>query len=242
MSSRRDYKSVATGPRRQRARRHGLLVITLVLIGLFGGLLAYIKGDRTKPAPVVAVAPPTPAQPAVAPPAPQPKTVVAPVAEPTPVKPKYDFYTELPKRQIDVHEPVNPKPAAPATPARTQPATDPLRKPAAPRKSPATPIIATANTKPDASPPMAKPAAKSADAASKPTAKLTDTKSAAKPTDAKSAAKPADVASRPTAKLTNTKPTNVQSTPGAMSTRMAQPPRPLTDNGSKVVVKTERAP
>ncbi|MDS4028885.1 MAG: hypothetical protein RKO66_02270 [Candidatus Contendobacter sp.] len=232
MSSRRDYKSVATGPRRQRARRHGLLVITLVLIGLFGGLLAYIKGDRTKPAPVAAVAPPTPAQPAVAPP-PPPKTVVAPVAEPTPVKPKYDFYTELPKRQIDIHEPVNPKPAVPATPARTQPATDPLRKPAAPRKGPATPIIATANTKPDASPPMAKPAAKSTDAASRP---------AAKPTDAKPAAKPTDAASRPAAKPTDTKPTNVQSTPGAMSARMAQPPRPLTDNGSKVVVKTERAP
>ena len=48
MSIRRDYKPASTWQRRrQSARRHGLLVVTLVLVGLFGGLLAYIKGDRT---------------------------------------------------------------------------------------------------------------------------------------------------------------------------------------------------
>ena len=64
MSIRHDYKSAAIGQRRQRARRYGLLVMTLVLIGLFGGLLAYIKGAPTQPAPATAVvAPSAPAQP-----------------------------------------------------------------------------------------------------------------------------------------------------------------------------------
>ena len=102
MNSRRDYKSAATGPRRQRARRNGLLVVTLILIGLFGGLLAYIRGDRPQPPPIAA-APATPTQPPAAPAAaPAPKVVVAPAAEPDPAKPKYDFYTELPRRQVDI--------------------------------------------------------------------------------------------------------------------------------------------
>ncbi|MDG4549297.1 MAG: hypothetical protein P9F19_08030 [Candidatus Contendobacter sp.] len=237
MNSRRDYKSVATGPRRQRARRNGLVVVTLVLIGLFGGLLAYIRGDRTKPAPVAAVAPTTPAQPVVAPPAPPPKTVVAPVAEPTLAKPKYDFYTELPKRQIDIQpEAAHPKSAPPTAPSRTQPATDPLRKPTAPRKSTAMPIMATAAAKPtDARPAMARPDAKPADA------KPADAKPAMARPDAKpAAAKPTDA--RPAAAKPAAKPANAQSTPGTALARTAQPPRPLADNGSKVVVKAERGP
>ena len=214
MNSRRDYKSVATGPRRQRARRHGLLVITLVLIGLFGGLLTYIKGDRTQPAPVVAaVAPAAPAQPAATPP---PKAAVAPVVEPAPVKPKYDFYTELPKRQINIQpETVNPRSAPPAAPIRTQPATDPLRKPAVPRKSAAAPIMAAASAKPGAKPTSAKPTS------AKPDAKPAN----AKPANAKPDAKP-----------------DAKPTPGTTLARITQPPRPLASNGSKIVVKTEREP
>lgn len=147
MSTRRDYKRTATGQRRrQTVRRHGLLVITLILIGLFGGLLAYIKGDRAQPAPTTAMAP-------APPPAPPPATPSAPLVEPVPAKPKYDFYTELPKRQIDIQrEETRPPNAAPSSPVRTQPAVDPLRKPAAPRQN-TTPTVAsptaTAGTKPN---------------------------------------------------------------------------------------------
>jgi hypothetical protein len=222
VNSRRDYKSVTTGPRRQRARRHGLLVVTLVLIGLFGGLLAYIKGDRTKPAPVAAVAPATPAQPAATPAAAPPKAVVAPVAEPAPVKPKYDFYTELPKRQIDIQpETVNPK-SAPA-PTRTQPAADPLRKPATPRKTDITPIMAAASARPEVKPASARP----------------DTKPASARPEVKSAS------ARPEVKSASARP-EVKSasapTPGTTLARTTQLPRPLADNSSKTVVKTERAP
>ena len=148
MSIRRDYKNTATGSRRRKTvRRHGLTVITLILIGLFGGLLAYIKGDGSRPTPVAAT-PAVPAPAAVVPAAPPPTPVPAPVAEPAPVKPKYDFYTELPKRQIDVQrEEAAPKiaPQPPSSP-RTQPAVDPLRKPAIPQKNTPKPVVATSPT------------------------------------------------------------------------------------------------
>ncbi len=105
MSLRRDYKSRSPRQRRQSVRRHGLLVVTLILVGLFGGLLAYIKGDRTLETQekLVAATPPVkpapPATPAL-PPIPTVATSVPPESEP--VKPKYDFYTELPKRQVDI--------------------------------------------------------------------------------------------------------------------------------------------
>ena len=94
-----DYKSVSPRQRRRAVRRHGLLVITLILAGLFGGLLAYIKGDRPRGTPVAAMPPPAPVTPApVTSPA---RAVVVPLpAAPESFKPKYDFYTELPKRQV----------------------------------------------------------------------------------------------------------------------------------------------
>ena len=96
MSIRRDYKSVSPRQRRRSVRRHGLLVITLILVGLFGGLLAYIKDDRFWSASVAATPPVAP----VTSPAP---AIVAPLsAAPESFKPKYDFYTELPKRQVDI--------------------------------------------------------------------------------------------------------------------------------------------
>ena len=98
MSIRRDYKPTSTWQRRRLVvRRHGLLVITLILVGLFGGLFAYIKGDRTRETPVTAAPPMTPV---VTPPA--PAVVTSTPAAPESFKPKYDFYTELPKRQVDI--------------------------------------------------------------------------------------------------------------------------------------------
>ena len=146
MSIQRDYKPASAWQRRRRAvRRHGLLVITLILIGLFGGLLAYIKGDRHQQAPATAAIPSAaPVQPARATAtAPAPKVIV-PEPAPAPVKPKYDFYTELPKRQVDIQqEEINPRATPPSQPPpRTQPANEPLRKPAAPQKNPTTPTVA----------------------------------------------------------------------------------------------------
>lgn len=154
MSTRRDYKHTATtGQRRRRTvRRHGLLVVTLVLIGGFGGLLAYIKGDRNIPSAPNAVATvpaATPVQLDTLNRVPAQPPVSAPAMEPAaPIKPKYDFYTKLPKRQIDVQrEDANPHgtpSSSPTPPIRTQPAVDRLRKPAAPRKSTAPPTVAKA--------------------------------------------------------------------------------------------------
>ena len=143
MSIRRDYKPTANRlRRRQTARRNGLLVMTLVLIGLFGGLLAYIKGDRNQqPAPVTAV-PPAPA----VKPAPPKVAAPEPAPESAPARPKYDFYTELPKRQVEI---VPEAPASrPAPTSRPQPAHEPLRKPAvpaAPGNTPAPTVATTAN-------------------------------------------------------------------------------------------------
>ncbi len=216
MSIRRDYKSAVPGQRRQRARRHGLLVITLVLIGLFSGFLAYIKGDRTQPAAATAVAPPLPQPPSVSTPAAPPKTVVAPVVESAPTKPKYDFYTELPKRQIDVQrETVNPRNAPqPPSPTRTQPAADQLRKPAVPRKNATTPIMAAASAKSDSKPAIIKPAI----------------------------IKPANVATAKPVNVATAKPATATSAPTTTQARTAQLPRPLASNGSKIVVKTEQEP
>ena len=150
MSIRRDYKPAANRQRRrQKVRRNGLLVLTLVLIGLFGGLLAYIKGDRNqasapevatptqRPAPAVVSAPPKVAAP-------------EPVSEPAPARPKYDFYTELPKRQVEIppDDPA-PRPALRLAPPRNPPANEPPRKPAAQQKTvPAANMAATAGSRP----------------------------------------------------------------------------------------------
>ncbi|MGB5065706.1 MAG: hypothetical protein WBQ37_18400 [Candidatus Competibacter sp.] len=143
MSIRRDYKPTSTWQRRRRsARRHGLLVITLVLVGLFGGLLAYIKGDRVQQSAPVAAAAPTPGSAPV--PSSSPAATKAPPAAPeiipAPLKPKYDFYTELPKRQINFQQD-SPGPHGALRPpsVRPQPVTAPLRKPELSRKSRITP-------------------------------------------------------------------------------------------------------
>lgn len=218
MSSRCDYKRSKIGQHRQRARHQGLLVLTLILIGLFGGLLAYIRGDRT-PAPATAAAPPpsaapiapaapvapvastSPAAPA-APNLPTTPAIVAPptavpMAEPEPVKPKYDFYTELPKRQIDVQSGVVPPGASPSRPpTRMQPAVNQLQKPAPPRKNATPATLATASK---------------------------DKTAKAKPVTARTpAAEPAR-----------------SKTVSASSATKSPMPRPLANSGSKIAVKTE---
>ena len=260
MSSRCDYKRSKTGQhRRQRARHQGLLVLTLILIGLFGGLLAYIRGDRT-PSPATAAASPptdaptapaapalsaTPAAPAlptapgiVAPPA-SPPPAAAPVAEPAPVKPKYDFYTELPKRQIDVQSGVAPPGASPShPPVRTQPAVNQLQKPAPPRKNatPATLATAsngkTAKVKPvSAGTPAAESASNGKTAKVKPVSART---AAAEPASNGKTAKVKPVsAETPAAEPVRSK------TVGASSATKPPMPRPLANNGSKIAVKTE---
>ena len=140
MSIRRDYKPASTWQRRrQSVRRHGLLVVTLVLIGLFGGLLAYIKGDRVED-PAVSTVAPSPPAPSASSPAATESPPAAPEIMPAPLKPKYDFYTELPKRQINFrHDPPGPSGGARPPSARPRPVTEPLRKPAPSRKNRATP-------------------------------------------------------------------------------------------------------
>ncbi len=132
MSIRRDYKPAATGRRRRQVvRRHGLLVGALVLIGLFGGLLAYIKGDRQS-------TPATAAVPAVAPETP-PAPKAAPETPPAPIKPKYDFYTELPKRQIEIQ-----RGSRQPQGARQNPPAEPPRRPTRPDRDAALPTVAAA--------------------------------------------------------------------------------------------------
>jgi len=134
VSIRRDYKPASTWQRRrQSARRHGLLVVTLVLIGLFGGLLTYIKGDRS-PHPAVSTVAPSPPTPSASssPAVPQPPPA-APEIVPAPLKPKYDFYTELPKRQINFQQdPPGPRGVSHPPSTHPQPTVAPLRKPAPP--------------------------------------------------------------------------------------------------------------
>ena len=162
MSIRSDYKPASAWQRRRRtARRHGLLVMTLALIGLFGGLLAYIRStpptqaalaeqpppqalakSAASPAPTTATAHTVAAPATTAHTAPTPASVAphtaavtasaahTPVAPVAPEKPKYDFYTELPKRQVDVPQEKAASPTAPSRqfPTRTQPPATPAHK------------------------------------------------------------------------------------------------------------------
>ncbi|MCB1825524.1 MAG: hypothetical protein KDJ54_13455 [Candidatus Competibacteraceae bacterium] len=148
MSIRRDYKPASTWQRRrQSARRHGLLVVTLVLVGLFGGLLAYIKDDRTQQHPAVStVAPKQPAPSTGSSAAPQPPPA-APEIVPAPLKPKYDFYTELPKRQINFQRDLpGPRDVSRPPSARPWPVIEPSRKPAPPAEPQLAPTMIQTTT------------------------------------------------------------------------------------------------
>ncbi len=96
MSIKRDYKSSSGWNRkkknkRSQIRRNGLLVGVLVLIGLSASLLAYIREEFRQP-PVTTSTPKEPV-----------RTVTRstePEALPPLSKPKYDFYTVLPEREV----------------------------------------------------------------------------------------------------------------------------------------------
>jgi cell division protein FtsN len=89
VSIKRDYKPKTTWQSRQRLRLHGLVVITLVIVGLLGSLLAYLRSDTaTKTVSTAMTA--NPSEPEVAP------TQVSI----SPPKPKYDFYQLLPERKL----------------------------------------------------------------------------------------------------------------------------------------------
>jgi cell division protein FtsN len=96
VSVRRDYKPDPGGQNRHRLRLHALLVLTLVMIGLFGSLLAYL---HSQPPTSMAQLPPivagkgkeaTPVKSAATTPPPTPPAF----------KPKYEFYKVLPERKL----------------------------------------------------------------------------------------------------------------------------------------------
>jgi len=251
VSIRRDYKSTTTGQRRQRARRNGLLVVTLMLIGLFGGLLAYIKGSRPQPpTATAAVAPSIPAPPAAAPvAAPPPKAAAAPAAEPEPARPKYDFYTELPKRQIEIHpEATQPRNAPQPAPARMQPVVNQRRQPSTPRgnaKAPA-PVAVASGARPGPKATTAKTASTKSITAKTATPESANSKSTSAPSKAAAAksATPEPANSKSTTKPSKSvtaKPANATAS-APTPARATQPPRSLASNGSKIIVKTEQEP
>lgn len=89
MSIKRDYKPATSWKKRRRLRLHGLLVITLVAIGLFGTLLVYLSRDTS----VEVASSDTVSESAES---------TTPLKPPAPPKPKYDFYTILPEQQVTV--------------------------------------------------------------------------------------------------------------------------------------------
>ncbi|MEZ5591691.1 MAG: SPOR domain-containing protein [Gammaproteobacteria bacterium] len=102
MSARRSSARRQASPPKQQVRNRGLLVVTLLLVGAFAVGLAYIKqnapAQRTAQTGTVAAVSTegntaTSAAPAVSPAVPQQSVLQS-------IKPKYDFYNELPKRQL----------------------------------------------------------------------------------------------------------------------------------------------
>ncbi len=93
MNIKRDYKPKTTWKSRQRLRLHGLVVITLVVVGLLGSLLAYLRSDK-----------PTEAVPALTTANPSEHGAASTKVSVSPPKPKYDFYQLLPERKLIIPE------------------------------------------------------------------------------------------------------------------------------------------
>lgn len=95
MSVGHDYKNAGSRRRRggggdkEQVRSRGLLVFTLILIAAFASGLAYIKTNQPDPATLAIAAKST----ATVTPTAQTRSVQS-------VKPKYDFYTDLPQRKL----------------------------------------------------------------------------------------------------------------------------------------------
>lgn len=112
MSVKRDYKPDSTWKkRRQRVRLHGLIVIGLVLVALVGSLMAYFGGGAEEAS-----------RPLVSRPAPPEPGEARSLPLPEKPKPKYEFYTELPKRQIEISKDELGQTASKAPPPRPAPA------------------------------------------------------------------------------------------------------------------------
>lgn len=102
MNKRCDYKPVIRRQQRHSVRIQGAVVLGLVVIALGSGLVVHLR-SRTAPVAhidhqidhqnAVAASIPTPAAPLVE---------KAPAATDAVIAPKYNFYTELPKRQVAV--------------------------------------------------------------------------------------------------------------------------------------------
>lgn len=90
MSSKRNSAS------KQQVRSHGLAVVTLVLVGLFASALVYIKTNREVPAENTQIA-----------------ARADDAGQPTENRPKYEFYNELPRRELKVEPPQAPRQAEP---------------------------------------------------------------------------------------------------------------------------------
>lgn len=91
---------------KQQIRSHGLAVVTLVLVGLFASALVYIKTNRDTP------------------PAADDTQVAARADAEPPSKnrPKYEFYTELPRRELKIEPPAQEPSQARSPPAQPPPA------------------------------------------------------------------------------------------------------------------------
>lgn len=109
---------------KQSVRSHGLLVAVLVMVGLFASFLVYVKtrGDADSGTP---------------------RQVAAVDGEPTrgtSRQPKYDFYTDLPQRELVIPPPAQPEPPrAAAPPPEPSRRPDPPRQPEPPRQTPSQP-------------------------------------------------------------------------------------------------------
>lgn len=117
MSVKRDYKPESTWKKgRRRVRLHGLIVMVLVLVALVGSLMAYFGGDDEETPPLVSL--PAPSEP-------QQTQEVRSIPLPEKPKPKYEFYTELPKRQIEISKDELDQGISKAPPPKPTPATSP---------------------------------------------------------------------------------------------------------------------
>jgi cell division protein FtsN len=113
---------------KQQVRSHGLAVVTLVLIGLFASALVYLKTSRD------------------APPASAGTRVAARTDSEQPVdqnRPKYEFYTELPRRELKIEPPPEPSRQQPVQerqpPAQQTARSEPEPARSEPRREPSSP-------------------------------------------------------------------------------------------------------
>ena len=171
MSARRSQ--ARRGAPGQQVRSRGLLVLTLVLIGAFVTGLAYLKkntpvrSDQTNRAVENSATNTAINSGASSAPAQTTNTALAPAAqtELPRVKPKYDFYSELPKRQLVItKDDIKPRPEretkAPPPPRQKQPAApQPAAQQPAAQSAPSSTSAAAKPSPPPATRQTSQPAA-----------------------------------------------------------------------------------